>query len=353
MKIVQVLAGAPTGGAETAFVDTCIALSQNGFDIEVITRKNSIRVPRLKEAGIKTYTLPFGGKIDTYTPWRIKRILKKSKPDIVQTWMSRAADKIPHDDKKTYHVVSRLGGYYKIKYFQNTDYFMTITPDIKNHLIKEGVQEQKIRHINNFAETEKNFTKIDRKDLNTPEDAKVVLTLSRLHDAKALDTLLHALKNADDMYLWLAGDGPDKEKLKQLTKDLELEDRVRFLGWRNDRAALLDAANICCFPSRYEPFGTVFVQAWANKTPLIVSLADGPKQFVRDKEDCLAFEIDDVESLTNNLKLLRDNEALGEDLIKNGYKRYINEFSLERTMQNYREYFEEILATNAEKNLFQ
>ena len=344
MKILQVLAGAKTGGAETAFVDTCIALNNNGFDIEVATRPNDIRVPRLKEAGIKTYLLPFGGKIDAYTPWRIKSIIKKSKPDIVQTWMSRAADKIPAPPKdKNYQVVARLGGYYSIKYFKNVDYFMTITPDIKRHLIGCGVNESKIHHINNFAETEEGFTKINRADLDTPDDATVVVTLSRLHNAKAIDTLLHATKKTDNIYLWLAGDGPDKEELQALTKELELENRVRFLGWREDRAALLDAADICCFPSRYEPFGTVFVQAWANKTPLIVSLADGPKQFVKDKEDCLAFNIDDIDALAENLKLLRDNQSLGEDLVKNGYERYINEFSLEQTMQNYREYFERIL----------
>ena len=43
MKILQLLAGAKTGGAETAFVDSCIAMPQNGFDIEVATRANDTR----------------------------------------------------------------------------------------------------------------------------------------------------------------------------------------------------------------------------------------------------------------------------------------------------------------------
>mgnify|MGYP003624247955 CR=1 FL=1 len=348
MKIIHVLAGASTGGAETACIDTCIAMAKHGFDVEVITRPNKTRVPRLKEAGIKTYLLPFGGKIDAYTPWSIKGILKKSKPDIVQTWMSRAADKMPNAPaNKPYKVVSRLGGYYKIKYFKNTDYFMTITPDIKRHLIENGVNPDTIRHINNFAETEQHFTKVDRADLDTPLDVKVVLTLSRLHESKALDTLMQAAQKLDDIYLWLAGEGPDRDKLQKLAVKLGMAERVKFLGWRQDRAALLAAADICCFPSRYEPFGTVFVQAWANKTPLIVSLADGPKQFVRDKEDCLAFSIDDVESLTNNLKLLRDNEALGRDLTENGYKRYCEEFSVEKTMAAYQDFFDDILAQSS------
>tara|TARA_R110002111_G_scaffold210239_1_gene274051 strand:+ start:708 stop:950 length:243 start_codon:yes stop_codon:yes gene_type:complete len=78
MKILQLLAGAKTGGAETAFVDSCIAMAQNGFDIEVATRANDIRVPRLRAAGIKTYILPFGSKIDLYTSWKLARIIKKN-----------------------------------------------------------------------------------------------------------------------------------------------------------------------------------------------------------------------------------------------------------------------------------
>jgi glycosyltransferase involved in cell wall biosynthesis len=350
MKTLQLLAGAKTGGAETAFVDSCVAMAENGFDVEVATRANDIRIPRLKAAGIKTYVLPFGSKLDIYTSWKLARIIKKSKPDIVQTWMSRAASKVPKPPKdKNYQVVSRLGGYYKIKYFANTDYFMPITPDIGRHLMGNGVQADKICHINNFAETETDYTPVKRADFETPDDATIVLTLSRLHKSKALDTLMHAVKEVNNIYLWLAGDGPDKDKLKALAYKLEIEDRVRFLGWREDRAALLGTADICCFPSRYEPFGTVFVQAWANKTPLIVSLADGPKQFVKDKSDCLAFAIDDVEALTGNLKLLRDNKALGIDLVENGYKRYEGEFSMQKTMQDYKDFFTKIIENSKSK----
>ena len=118
MKILQVMAGAPVGGAETAFVDMCIAMREAGQDIIVATRTNDLRVGRLREAGIMVYTLPFGGFIDVYTSFALKRIIKTEKPKIVLTWMSRAAQKIPARPRNAdYLVVSRLGGYYKIKNF--------------------------------------------------------------------------------------------------------------------------------------------------------------------------------------------------------------------------------------------
>ena len=47
----------------------------------------------------------------------------------------------------------------------------------------------------------------------------------------------------------------------------DMDARVRFLGWRNDRKALLEASDVCVLPSRYEPFGTVIIEAWAMTKP--------------------------------------------------------------------------------------
>lgn len=242
MRILQVMAGAPHGGAETAFVDMCIALSEAGEDIEVVTRSNPVRVPRLEKAGIKVHTLPFGGKLDFLTPLRMKGIIRKFKPQIVQTWMSRASQKTPSSRSVSgaprYLVVSRLGGYYKVAHFKNTDYFTTITPDIARFLEENGVPAENIRHINNFAETEDVVKPVDRAEYGTPSGAPLLLALGRLHESKAFDTLMKALQQTKGTYLWIAGEGPDREKLEDLCRTLGLEERVVFLGWRDDRAAL-------------------------------------------------------------------------------------------------------------------
>ena len=102
---------------------------------------------------------------------------------------------------------------------------------------------------------------------------------------------------------------------------------MRFLGWRDDRAALLQAADICVFPSRYEPFGTVFVQAWAQQIPLVTTDADGPRQYVRDGEDGLVVPVDDAEALAGALRRVINDPVLAQTMVKNGYERYLNEFT--------------------------
>lgn len=349
MRILQVLAGGEHGGAETAFVDACIAMHEAGEVVEVATRANDLRVPQLTNAGITVHTLPFGGKIDFWTGFRLKSIIKTFKPDIVQTWMSRASSHVPKWSNSMgipqYLNVARLGGYYKLKYFKNIDYFVPITPDIGRHLQDGGIAAERIQHISNFAETEEVVTPLKRSDYSIPEDAPLLLGLGRLHTAKAFDTLIKVVSRMDGVYLWIAGEGPMREELEELITDLGVQDRVKLLGWRSDRAALFQASDICVFSSRYEPFGTVFVQSWAQKTPLVTTTAAGPKQFVRHEDDGLVVEIDDETAMQGAIQCLIDDKALAKTLVQNGRKRYEDEFTKEKMVSSYLSFFTQIRNT--------
>ncbi|MDY0029256.1 MAG: glycosyltransferase [Pseudobdellovibrionaceae bacterium] len=349
MKILQVMAGAENGGAEAAFEDMCLALAErikDNPDIEmqaIIRVGHPDRMQRLVAGGVVVHALPFGGMLDFITQWKMKRIIKCFKPQIVQTWMSRASKKTPASQDKSYLKFSRLGGYYGLKYYKSTDYFVTNTPDIKRHLEENGIDPSRIRHINNFAASEREIIPVTRSSLQTPDDAYVIIALARYHQVKALDTLIKSIVPINNAHLWLAGEGPLETELKQLAQALGVSSRVHFLGWRTDRAALLQAADVCALPSRFEPFGSTFVQAWAQKTPLVCSDAQGPKQFVKDGEDALMFKIDDLEALTNALNRMRHEKGLAEKLVDSGYQRYINEFSKDKTVSAYLEYYADAL----------
>lgn len=346
MKILQVMAGAKHGGAETAFVDMCVAMHEAGEDVQVVTRENKIRATRLRGAGVTVHTLPFGGKIDVFTPWRLQQIIKAFKPDIVQTWMSRASDITPQWKNSMniprYLNVARLGTPYKMKYFKKSEYFISITPDIRKYLIEQGVAEDRVRHINNFAEVEPIHTPIQRSDYDTPENVTLLLGLGRLHRDKAFDTLIKAVSELPEVHLWIAGEGPLRAELEALIKALNVENRVKLLGWQTDRAALFNVCDICTFTSRDEGFGTVFVQSWALKTPVIVSDADGPRQFVRDGEDGLIVPADDAEAIKEAVQKIINNKELSDKFIENGYKRYEDEFTKEKAISEYLGYYHEI-----------
>ena len=339
MKILQIMAGAERGGAETAFVDIVTALHETGETVEVVTRPNDIRVPALRAAGITVHTLPFGGYADVFTRWWLTGIIKKFQPDIVQTWMARAAWKTPAWDASMniprYPLVARLGGYYKLKYFRTADYFIVNTPDIRRYLVEEGVAPDRVAHINNFAPEETPQNPLKRSDFDTPEGVPLLAALGRLHPNKAFDTLIRSVARLPGVYLWIAGEGPERPRLEKLIGGLGVAERVKLLGWRSDRADLLAVADICVVPSRHEPFGNVFIQAWAQKIPLITTASEGPGQYVRDGEDALVVPVDDTDSLQNAIALLAEDVALRERLAAAGYKRYRAEFTKENTVRTY------------------
>lgn len=350
LRLLQVMAGAESGGAETAFIDMVLALHERGVRQHVVTRTND-RLRRLDAAGVPYTCLPFGGAIDLYTPYQMRKILRTFRPEVVQTWMSRAAAKTPAWESRMgiprYLKICRLGGYYKLKYYRGADYFIAITPDIKRYLVDQGVPETRVFHINNFADVEEAHTPMTRAQMGTPEDAPLIVTLGRLHTAKAFDTLIRAVVDLPSVHVWIGGAGPEESALQDLITSQNLSDRVKLCGWVDDRAAFLSCGDICVFPSRYEPFGTVFVQAWACRIPLITSLADGPRQYVREGVDALTFDIDDVSGLQRQIQYLLDHPEVVESLTRAGAARYEQEFTKDRTRSAYLDLYDRLLGQKA------
>jgi hypothetical protein len=185
---------------------------------------------------------------------------------------------------------------------------------------------------------------INRETLATPREAKVLLALSRLHPKKGLDTLLAALQALPDCIVWLAGDGPLRRELENTAKKRGVIDRVRFLGWRTDRAALLRAADICVLPSRYEPFGTVILEAWAAGTPLVACASAGPAATVEDGVTGLLTPIDDVDALTKAIRRALDDEPLRRTLVASGYAAYIKDYTRESVTGQWLRFYKSLLS---------
>lgn len=355
MKILHSMAGGQSGGAEMAFVDMLRAQKQAGMDVVAMTRANEQRSPLIRQADIPLYELPFSGVFDFKTKRSIENIIKDFNPDIVQTWMTRAVQKTPawHKGLPPFIKIARLGGYYPMKHYQDADYFIAQTPDLKKHIVETGrIDPERVRQINQFAEVGQAGGILTRGEMKTPHDAFVFLSLGRYHVNKGLDILLRAFQSVPGAHLWLAGDGPERAALENLADELGVMERVHFLGWRTDRADLLDLCDAVVFPSRHEPFGTVFAQAWAANRPLITTASQGPAQFVRDEEDALLVGIDDMPALIKAMNRVVRDHALRDILVRNGYERYLTEFTTQVVLKRTLEWYEACLGAPAAQKRF-
>jgi glycosyltransferase involved in cell wall biosynthesis len=335
---MTVAAGAEFGGSETFFVSLTLALARAGVDVRAAMKAFPIREKAFADAGIAFKRAPFFRRFDLWTPRKLRRIAAEFHPQCVLTFTGRGGAMTPPGP---YALIGRLGGYYRLEYFRRCDYLVCITPDLVRHVVEGGFPKEKVFFIPNFAVIQ-DAPAIDRATFDTPKDAKLALALGRLHKSKALDVLLRAAAQVPDLYVWIAGEGPDRAELVQLAADLGIANRVRFLGWRTDRSALLRAADVCVFPSRFEPNGTVVVEAWAHGVPLVTAASAGPAWIARDGEDALIAPIDDADGLADRIRAVLSSPELAAKLITNGHRRIAAEFSEKAVVGKYIAMFEAV-----------
>lgn len=337
VRSLQLMAGSPAGGAETFYVTLGTAMKQAGEDVHFALRPHEDREAALRDAGAEPHRFAFR-QFDLGTTFGLRRLIRELEPQVVMTWMNRAAQRCPNGN---FIKVARFGGYYDMKYYRHHDHVVGIVPGIVTYLKEQGWPADRVHYIPNFSRVEK-VPAADRAALDTPENAPLLVALGRLHKAKAFDVLLQAMTEVPGAYLWIAGDGPLEAELKALCTSLGLDDRVRFLGWRNDRSALLYAADICVFPSRYEPHGTVTVEAWAHEVPLVAAASSGPAEMIAHEKDGLLVPTDDAQALAAALNRVLGDKTLEADLVGQGRARFEAQFTEKAVVDAYRDFYERI-----------
>jgi glycosyltransferase involved in cell wall biosynthesis len=148
--------------------------------------------------------------------------------------------------------------------------------------------------------------------------------------------------------LWIAGEGGLLTELQAQSRVQGVLDRVRFLGWRADRAALLRASDVCLVPSRREPFGNVVVNAWAHGTPLVACRSEGPGALIADGEDGLLTAVDDAPGLARAAQRILADESLARRLIAGGRRKAQETYSETAVVARYLEVFCAITAARAD-----
>jgi glycosyltransferase involved in cell wall biosynthesis len=336
MRVLQVMAGAKFGGAETFFTRLVVALRRAGLHQRVVIRRDDHRAEILRQGGIEPVELRFGGPLDVFTRMGLKREVESFSPNIVMTWMNRASTMCP---KGSFVHVARLGGYYDLKYYQKCNHLIGNTEDIVGYLTDKGWPAERAHYLPNFVSASISDP-LPREEFYTPNDAPLLLALGRLHENKAFDVLLDALACIPNAYLWLAGDGPKRAELEAQAEKLGVKPRVRFLGWRDDIEALLASCNVFVCPSRHEPLGNVVVEAWAQSKPVVAADSLGPGVLIDQNKNGVLVPINDAKSLANGIQRVLGDENLQSAIARNGRATYEEHFTESIVVEQYLSFFE-------------
>ncbi len=210
----------------------------------------------------------------------------------------------------------------------------------------EGARRESVRVIANGVDTAR-FSTGDRaaarRELGIDPARPVMLCIARQVEVKGIDVAIRAIAELPKSSLLLiAGDGPDEASYAALAQSLGLEERVRFLGLRDDVERLIAACDQVWVPSRdLEAFGMIAAEAMAAGRPVVATRCGGLPEVVVDGVTGIIVPIDDPGALAAAATSLLDDPARAAKMGRAGRARATTLFSLERfvdrTLALYRE----------------
>ena len=173
-------------------------------------------------------------------------------------------------------------------------------------------------------------------------------SIGRLERKKNFDVLIQLsaeLKNdLPDFRLLLIGDGPERPHLEAYTKELNISDRVIFLGEQPGAGAWVGALDIFCFASSDEGLPNVVLEAAAASLPVAAWRMPFIEEILEDKKMTLLADPGDISSFRANLQALCRSKPLRSVLGQAASAHVQAHFSLDRYIRRMSEVYEQVLS---------
>lgn len=224
-------------------------------------------------------------------------------------------------------------------------------PFEKINVVPNGV------NLTNFAGIERDY---DFRRRYAMDNEKIILFMGRLVYEKGVQHLIAAmpkiLSKYHDAKLVIAGKGGMLNELRQQADALGLGQKVYFAGYLNgkDVARMYKAADISVFPSTYEPFGIVALEAMLAERPIVVSDIGGLNEIVQHRENGMKSYAGNPNSLADSIIELLYDPQLCANIVKKAKAKVRNEYNWNKIAQDtHFTYQKAICETMAEKERMQ
>lgn len=362
MKILIVITRADTvGGAQRHVKDLAHSLIASGNKVLIITGPKGLFTTTLEQfeiPWIECKTLHKEIKLiqDFKTVTFLKEIIKNFQPDIVATHSSKSGilgrlaakftntpctftahgwaftEGVPEPSRTVYRLLEQLAGPWADRIICVSEYDRSLG-------IIAGIPNNRLLTIYNGVEDVANELKATP---NLSNPVKIVM-VARFDKQKDHFTLIEAFKDIWGAELLLVGDGPNLEDIQILVNQLEMTNRVSFLGYRNDIANILSQAQIFTLISNWEGFPLVTLEAMRAGLPVVVSSVGGAAEAVVDGVTGYCVPRSDVGLLRECLKRLVSDPQLRQQMGISGQKRYEEEFTFKRMFEKTVNVYQAIL----------
>ena len=359
-RSLQLIGSKGLGGAERWFLRFVRALAEQGADTHLGLRAGSA-LDGLECGPLPCYRLPFRTVWDPFSRSAVTRLIRRLRPDIVQTYMGRATrlTRLGRPGSRPVHI-ARLGGYYALPPYRHAHALIGNTKGLCDWLVSHGIPANRVYHLANFVEPAQPVSAGElaalRARLGIPDEAWVLLAAGRFVAVKGLTHLLAALDYLPAAIagrpwcLVLLGAGPLELTLRRQARELEGKARICWAGWHTRPGAFFQLADLVVFPSlEEETLGNVILEAWAWSKPLVVSRFRGAREITHHGKDAWCVPCADPEALARGIATVLGEADLAAELARAGFARVSGEFSRTSILAQYRELYAHLAAGGGDR----
>ena len=192
----------------------------------------------------------------------------------------------------------------------------------------------------------------NRKKIGAAPGDFVLFAAASLIERKNIPMMLRAFSGAlakmPELLLVIAGEGILEKPLKELSCQLKIDERVRWIGRRNDVAQLCAAADLCLITSRAEALPFFCIEALAAGRTMIATPAGGVPEIVQNGLNGMIVPFDDSDALACEILHLANNPGLRHSYEKAARETYLAHYTLDQMVEGYIGYYRRFLQDKKE-----
>ncbi len=229
-----------------------------------------------------------------------------------------------------------------------SDGITAVSQSLKDETYQHFEIRKDIEVIPNFIDFSR-FSKSNKdhfKKAIAPNGEKILIHVSNFRKVKRVDDVIHVFKKVSELIpakLLMVGDGPERTKIEDLCRALNICDDVRFLGKQDPVEELLAISDVFIMPSESESFGLAALEAMACQVPVISSDTGGiPEINIHGKTGYLS-KVGDVEDMAKNTIAIIENEKSLKQFRANAYEQ-AQQFDINKILPRYESYYKKVLA---------
>jgi len=358
------------GGSGVVATELGMALADKGHEVHFITYNQPVRLDffshrlHFHEVVLEEYPLFQYQPYELALSSKMVEVVEKYKLEVLHVhyaiphaYAAYMAKKMLEDKGIKVKVVTTLHGTditlvgshptYKtaVEFSINkSDEVTTVSNSLKEDTLRLFNIEKDIKVVYNFIDGEKydkaHQGECKRIALANPEE-RILTHVSNFRPVKRTNDVIKIFNEVQKEVpskLLMVGDGPERLKAENLAKELQIEDKVLFLGNSNEVAKILCYSDVFLLPSETESFGLAALEAMAAGTAVISTNTGGLPEVNIHGETGYLSNLGDVDDMAkNSIKILQDEALLNQ--FKQSGKKHIKLFSLENILPVYEEIY--------------